>query len=59
MKRKNVIDFIKSEFGVSEEHLWMSYPDYVVFRNVRNKKWFAVVMDVKKTEARPGRNGQG
>ena len=48
MNRQNVIDFIKSEFGVSDEHLWMSYPDYAVFRNGRNKKWFAVVMDIGK-----------
>ena len=48
MNRQNVIEYIKVEFGVSEEHLWMSYPDYIVFRNGRNKKWFAIVMDVEK-----------
>ncbi len=48
MNRQSVIDFIKTEFGVPEEHLWMNWPDYAVFRNGRNKKWFAVVMDVER-----------
>ena len=48
MNRQEVIDFIKTDFGVSEEHLWIRFPNYIVFRNQRNKKWFGIIADVEK-----------
>ena len=50
MNRQIIIDFIKAEFGVSEEHLWMRFPDYIVFRNRRNRKWFGIIADVEKNK---------
>lgn len=57
MNRQDVLAFIQEEFDVAEERLWSNYPDYVVFRNKRNKKWFAIIMDVEK--ARLGLEGSG
>lgn len=48
MNRKDVIAYIKKEFTVDGERLWLSFPDYIVFRNQQNKKWFAVIMDIDK-----------
>ena len=50
MNRQEVIDYIQNEFGVEEEHLWMTFPDYIVFRNQKNKKWFAIIMDIEKSK---------
>ena len=50
MNRQSVTDYIFKEFGVSGEYLWMRFPDYAVFRNARNKKWFAVIMDIEKNK---------
>lgn len=57
MNREEIIDFIKNEFGVTEEHLWINFPDFVVFRNKENKKWFAAIMDVEKSKL--GLDGEG
>ena len=57
MNRRDVIDFIKTEYDTPQEHLWMSYPDYIVFRNSINNKWFAVVMDVERQKL--GLEGNG
>ena len=58
MKRQDIIDFIKSEFGVTAEYLWADSPDCAVFRNKRNKKWFAIMMSVEKSKLGIKEEGQ-
>ena len=50
MDRQDIAEFIKNEFDVIGERLWAIFPDYVVFRNKKNKKWFAVIMDIEKSK---------
>ena len=50
MNRQEVIKYIEDTFGVEGERLWTSFPNYLVFRNKRNKKWFALVADVDKSK---------
>ncbi|MBO4693675.1 MAG: MmcQ/YjbR family DNA-binding protein [Clostridia bacterium] len=57
MNRQIVTDYIKSEFGVTGETLWMDAPLYNVFRNRQNGKWFAIIMDVDKSKL--GLDGEG
>jgi len=57
MNRVKVIEFIQNEFGVEGEQLWLTFPDYVVFRNQKNKKWFAIIMDIEKSKL--GLDGEG
>lgn len=57
MNRQDIIDYIQDELDISEEHLWMTFPDYIVFRNRKNKKWFAIIMDIEKS--RLGLDGDG
>lgn len=33
-------------YQVQPEHLFKKYPAYVIFRHQRNRKWFALVMEV-------------
>ncbi len=47
MKRQEVIDYIDEEFSVCPEQLWASFPNYLVFRNAKNKKWFGIMMDIE------------
>ena len=49
MNRQALEEYISAQFGAAGERLWRAWPDYVVFRNPRNKKWFAVLMDVEKS----------
>ncbi len=50
MNRTEAEKFIKDEFGAEGEHLWLSYPDFAVFRNAGNRKWFAVIMNIEKSK---------
>lgn len=38
---------IEKKYGDKPEFLWEAYPDYCVFRRPDNKKWYAVLMNVK------------
>ena len=57
MDRQEVIKYIQSEYNVEGEHLWLTFPDYIVFRNQNNKKWFAIIMDIDKSKL--GLDGEG
>ena len=50
MNRQQIIEYMLNEFGAEDEHLWMSFPDYAVFRNKRNKKWFALLSAVERSK---------
>lgn len=41
-------EYIESTYGVSAEFPWIKYPEYMVFRHIGNRKWFALVMEVPK-----------
>lgn len=57
MNRQEIISFIKEAFDITEEHLQLTFPDYIVFRNKKNKKWFAIIMDIEKSKL--GLDGEG
>ncbi len=58
MKRQEVIDYIDEEFGVCPEQLWASFPNYLVFRNAKNKKWFGIMMDIESEKLGLGGSGK-
>jgi len=45
---KSVISFIKKKYGDELEFLWDKTPDCAVSRRKDNKKWYLVIMTVKK-----------
>lgn len=55
--RKEVLAFIKKEYGVEAEYPWARYPENEVFRHEDNQKWFALIMPVKKKYL--GMKGEG
>ena len=44
--RQDIFNYAKKKYGAEPEYLWMKFPEYAVLRNGKNKKWFAVIMDV-------------
>ena len=50
MNRQEVNDFIINEFNVEGEHLWMKFPEYAVYRNSKNNKWFALLAEVERSK---------
>ena len=45
--RQAVLDYAGEHYGTEPEYLWRRYPNYAVLRHSENRKWFAVLMDVK------------
>ena len=44
----DVILYIMDNYGHSPEYLWQRYPSDCIFRCQENKKWYALIMNVKK-----------
>lgn len=48
MTRNQLIDFIADEYGIVPEYLWENDPAACIFRNPHNRKWFAIIMRVRR-----------
>lgn len=46
MNRLELIQWISKKYLVEPEYLWKKYPQYAVFRSLKSKKWFAIVMNI-------------
>lgn len=53
-----ITKLINDKYSVSPEFLWDFVPDYGVFRNVRSKKWFGIVMNLDKSKIIPNKTGE-
>lgn len=49
MDRFEVYNHIKDYYNVEPDFPWIKYPQYAVFRHQRNKKWFALIMNIKRS----------
>ena len=47
MKKEEIFEYVKKQYGTVPEYLWAQSPDNVVLRH-KNGKWYAVVMSVEK-----------
>ena len=45
--RKRLTEYIASQYGAEPEALWPRWPNDVIFRHGDNRKWFALIMDVR------------
>lgn len=42
-------EYIKTEYNAKEERPWKSYPEYTTFKDPLSGKWFALLMNVKRS----------
>ena len=49
MDRKDVFEYVKKQYGTVPEYLWKESPESAVLRH-KNGKWYAVLMQVKKSK---------
>lgn len=47
MRREEIFEYVKKQYGTVPEYLWSSSPDSAVLRH-KNGKWYAVIMNVKR-----------
>ena len=45
-----ITNLIKEKYDISPEFLWEEYPDFGIFRNSNNHKWFALIMNIDKSK---------
>ena len=55
--RDEIFDYVRDTYNTIPEYLWEKTPDAAVLRHLSNKKWYAVIMNVKKD--RLGLKGNG
>ena len=48
MTKDELISYARQQYGTEPEYLWESAPDTFVLRHRGNRKWYAVVMDVRR-----------
>lgn len=49
---------ICEKYSVKAEYLWDAYPNFAVYRNIRSKKWFSIIMNVDKGKIVKGQSGE-
>lgn len=50
MEKEKLYAYIAETYGAKPEYLWKTAPEYAVFRNQKNQKWFGIVMNVPGTK---------
>lgn len=48
-QRDDIIAFAEESYGTTPEYLWQSDPDSAVLRNNTSGKWYAIIMDIKRS----------
>lgn len=48
MKREEIFEYVKKQYGTVPEYLWKESPESAVLRH-SNGKWYAVIMQVEKS----------
>ena len=48
MKREEIFEYVKKQYGTIPEYLWKESPESAVLRH-KNGKWYAVLMQVEKS----------
>ncbi len=49
MKREEIYEYVKKQYGTVPEYLWKESPESAVLRH-KNGKWYAVLMQVEKSK---------
>lgn len=44
--RNQIYEYVEKKYKSKIEYLWFKYPNYAVFRNNYNKKWYGIIMDI-------------
>ena len=55
--RQFILDYVSHHYSTTPEFLWKRYPDYAVLRHQDNRKWYAILMDVPRSNL--GLQGEG
>ena len=49
MKREEIFEYVKKQYGTIPEYLWKSSPKSAILRH-KNGKWYAAILRVEKSK---------
>lgn len=49
MKREEIFEYVKKQYGTIPEYLWKSSPESAILRH-ENGKWYAAILRVEKSK---------
>ncbi|UXR77949.1 MULTISPECIES: MmcQ/YjbR family DNA-binding protein [unclassified Staphylococcus] len=44
--RDEILEYVKTAYGISPDYPWEKYPNYVALRHQGNHKWFGLIVDI-------------
>ena len=50
-----ITNYIKDKYNDNPEFLWDKYPHFGIFRNKKNHKWYATIMNIDKSKITNGK----
>ena len=56
-KREDVLRYVLQKYGTKPEYPWRTSPDNLVLRHGDNRKWYGLIMAVKRENLRLPGNG--
>lgn len=57
--REKIIKYVKEKYDTQPEYLFNKAPNTFILRHKKNKKWYAIVMDIKKNKIMLDNNNYG
>ena len=57
MDRETVIRYVEERYGTQPEYLWAKTPDAAALRHSGSKKWYGLIMNVRRNAV--GLDGEG
>ena len=54
---EEVLAFARAQYRTEPERLWKRYPDYLVLRHAGSRKWYGILMLVRREALCPGEEG--
>ena len=55
--RGDIYEYVNKKYNSKIEFLWRRYPNYAVFRNNDNKKWYGIIMDIPYQKLKINKDG--
>lgn len=46
--RQDVLSYVREKYGTAPDYPWMSTPDAAVLRHKDNKKWYGLIMNIRR-----------
>lgn len=50
IKKSDIFNYVRNQYGIEADHPWTKYPDYAVLRHRSSHKWFGLIMQINENK---------